>query len=75
MAVSKPMQTEFGIHHRLESCVFHLIVESNQFLLAFKKPEKLTNKVLFPATFQANKLSKLEYLAGFILKLNKKLLV
>ena len=20
MAVSKPMQTEFGIHHRLESC-------------------------------------------------------
>ena len=21
MAVSKPMQTEFGIHHRLESCV------------------------------------------------------
>ena len=22
MAVSKPMQTEFGIHHRLESCAY-----------------------------------------------------
>ena len=25
MAVPKPMQTEFGIHHRLESCVLHLL--------------------------------------------------
>ena len=24
MAVSKPMQTEFGIHHRLESCEAYL---------------------------------------------------
>ena len=23
MAVPKPMQTEFGIHHRLESCEYH----------------------------------------------------
>ena len=31
MAVSKPMQTEFGIHHRLESCgVLHIPVGGNQ---------------------------------------------
>ena len=26
MAVPKPMRTEFGIHHRLESCAYHLVV-------------------------------------------------
>ena len=27
MAVSKPLLTEFGIHHRLESCDLFLLIE------------------------------------------------
>ena len=29
-AVSKPLLTEFGIHHRLESCAWYSLAEINQ---------------------------------------------
>ena len=35
MAVSKPMQTEFGIHHRLESCA--LICLKGKFKSPYKR--------------------------------------
>ena len=56
MAVSKPMQTEFGIHHRLESCVsslFAIMMPRRDFEFQTHKSEpfvvKNTQKIGFLA--------------------------
>ena len=44
MAVSKPLLTEFGIHHRLECCI--ILTNSQAFRIIFKKNQVGSEKNL-----------------------------
>ena len=56
MAVSKPLLSEFGIHHRLESCARNILCYLLSFLDALSR-RVANNKSWFDAYFRANAVS------------------
>ena len=49
MAVSKPLLTEFGIYHRMESCVYALSPLNQHFALAVRSSRKADVSSIFIA--------------------------
>ena len=72
MAVSKPLLTEFGIHHRLESCVPYLARAEYQ---ALKVSIFITTKLqLFDYHFDQNSLKHIperNLWLGMIIRMSK----